>query len=250
LHPPYEIAYHPRAMGESRADIDATATPPTGRFSLERLSSAFARLMGAPSLAAAKAARPQIAIEKDDELLDASGDGAAVTPRMIIEAMLFVGAADGRPLSSAEMAGQIRDVEPAEVDALTAELNAAYRAEGAAYEIVSGDGGHRLQLRKEHAPQREKFRGQARTARLTPAALEVLSVVAYRQGVTGEEINKLRGTQSYAILAQLVRRQLVRVERKPGLPRGARYHTTERFNRLFGVTSPRELPRSEDLEDS
>jgi segregation and condensation protein B len=107
-----------------------------------------------------------------------------------------------------------------------------------------------LQLRDDFAPQREGFRGQTRAAKLTPAALEVLSVVAYRQGVTGEEINKLRGSQSYALLAQLVRRQLVRVERKPGLPRGARYHTTERFNRLFGVTSPHDLPRSEDLEDS
>ena len=41
----------------------------------------------------------------------------------------------------------------------------------------------------------------------------MLSIVAYRQGVTGEELNKLRGSQSHAILAQLVRRQLVRVER-------------------------------------
>jgi segregation and condensation protein B len=236
-------------MGDSRTDSAASASP-SGRFSLERLSSAFARLMGAPSLAAAQAARPQIAVEADDELPDAGGDGAAVTPRMIVEAMLFVGAADGRPLTSAEMAGQIRNVEPAEVDALAAELNAAYRADGAAYEIVSGVGGHRLQLREEYAPQREKFRGQVRAAKLTPAALEVLSVVAYRQGVTGEEINRLRGTQSYAILAHLVRRQLVRVERRAGLPRGARYHTTERFNRLFGVASPGDLPRSEDLEDS
>lgn len=235
-------------MGETRIDSDAPAAPPSGRFSLERLSSAFARLMGAPTLAAAKAARPQIAVEADDQSPDA--DDAAVTPRMIVEAMLFVGAADGRPLSSAEMAGPIRNVEPAEVDALIADLNAAYRADETAYEIVSSAGGHRLLLREDYAPQREKFRGQARAAKLTPAALEVLSVVAYRQGVTGEEINKLRGSQSYAVLAQLVRRQLVRVERKPGLPRGARYHTTERFNRLFGVTSPSDLPRSEDLEDS
>jgi hypothetical protein len=112
LHAPDKIAYHPPAMGETLLDSDATAPSPSGRFSLERLSSAFARLMGAPSLAAAKAARPQIAVEADDDLTDADGDGAAVTPRMIVEAMLFVGVADGRPLTSAELAAHATSTPP------------------------------------------------------------------------------------------------------------------------------------------
>ncbi len=233
-------------MGDAPTESD----PAPGRFSLERLSTAFARLMGATSLAGAQASRPPVAVESDDELATPGGDGGPVTPRMIVEGMLFVGAADGRPLSSAEMASHLRNVTPAEVDALTAELNEAYRRDGAAYEIVSGAGGHRLQVREEFAPLRERFRGQVRAARLTPAALEVLSVVAYRPGVAADEVNRLRGAQSYAILAQLVRRQLVRVERASAAPRGPRYFPTERFNRLFGVSSPADLPRSEDLEDS
>jgi segregation and condensation protein B len=234
-------------MGESPPNADAS--PPTGRFSLERLSSAFARLMGAPSLDAAKAARPQIAVEADDES-PPTGDDAPVSPRMIVEGLLFVGAADGRPMSTSAIAAQMRDVEPAEVEALIGALNADYRQDGAAYEIVADSGGYCLQLRADLTAVRERMRGQVRAARLTPAALEVLSVVAYRQPVAGEEINRLRGKESYAILAQLVRRKLVRVERSTAPPRTARYLTTDRFNRLFGVGSPADLPRSEDLDDS
>lgn len=229
---------------------DAEQPPPSaGRFSLERLSAAFARLMGAPAPTPTNAAGPPIAVEADDETF-AGGDDAPVTPRMIVEGLLFVGDNGGRPLSSREIAAHMRNVEPAEVDALVAELNAVYRQDGAAYEVAAVDGGHRLQLREDLASVRERFRRQVRAARLTPAALEVLAVVAYRQPVAGDEINRLRGSQSYSILAQLVRRKLVSVQRSTDAPRISRYVTTERFNRLFGVASSADLPRSEDLDDA
>lgn len=226
----------------------ATPAPATGRFTLERLSSAFARLMG-PSTPARQAAK-QVAVADDDVLADATTDAAPVTPRMIVEGMLFVGASDGRPLTNREIAAHIRNVSPEEVDLLVAELNRAYEQDGAAYEIAALDGGYRLQLRSDLGEVRQRFRGEVRAAKLTPAALEVLSVVAYKQPVTAEDVNRLRGSQSYAILAQLVRRQLVRVERATQAPRGTRYFTTNRFNRLFGVAGPGDLPRSEDLDDA
>jgi segregation and condensation protein B len=234
------------AMSQEPAPPSA---PAAGRFTLERLSSAFARLMGT-STPARKAAQPQIAIAADDDLTDPTADAAPVTPRMIVEGMLFVGAADGRPLASREIAAHIRNVPPEEVDSLVAELNRAYRQDGAAYEIATLDDGYRLQLRGDVAEVRQRFRGEVRAAKLTPAALEVLSVVAYKQPVSADDVNRLRGSQSYAILAQLVRRQLVRVERSTQAPRGTRYYTTDRFNRLFGVAGPADLPRSEDLDDA
>jgi segregation and condensation protein B len=219
------------------------------RFSLERLSSAFARLMGAPAGSTPSAvAKPQIAVEPDDEPED--DDSLPVTPEMIVEGLLFVGNADGTPLPAAKLAAQIRNVSPVEVDQIIADLNTAYRRDESAYEIVGDSAGYRLQLRSDLGILRDQFRGQQRAAKLTPAAVEVLSIVAYRQGVTGEQVNQLRGSQSHAIIAQLVRRQLVRVERPQEAPRTARYHTTPRFNQLFGVNSPADLPRTEDLDDS
>ena len=230
------------------APSSATA-PPNQRFSLERLSSAFARLMGAPATTSGKAvAKPQIALEPDEE--PEEDDSLPVTPRMIVEGMLFVGNAEGKSLPAAKIASHIRNVSANEVDEIVGELNAAYRQDETAYEIISDSAGYRLQLRSDLGILRDQFRGQQRAAKLTPAAIEVLSIVAYRQGVSGEELNKLRGSQSHAILAQLVRRQLVRVERAKEGARVARYHTTSRFNQLFGLSSAADLPRNEDLDDS
>jgi segregation and condensation protein B len=76
----------------------------------------------------------------------------------------------------------------------------------------------------------------------------VLSIVAYQGPQTSEEVNRLRGTSSSAILSQLVRRQLLRIERDAAAPRTPRYHTTERFLELFGLESLDDLPRSQEIE--
>ena len=228
---------------------EAPKTPDsTPRFSLERLSSAFARLMGSPP---AGATRPQIAVDAsaEDADLDDGEKPLAVTPRMIVEGLLFVGRRDGRPLTARELAAPIRDVEPADIEPLVVELNDLYRQEGAPYEIAAAEGGYRLQLREASGAIRQRMRGEDRPARLSPAAVEVLSVVAYRQPITSAAVNHVRHARSQPILAQLVRRQLLRVDR-PGAAGGAVYRTTDRFNRLFGISSPAELPRSEDLDDA
>jgi segregation and condensation protein B len=231
------------------ASTPPTPSPPApGRFSLERLSSAFARLMGGPAVSA-QSQRPQIAVENDDDLGDLTDDAGPVTPRMIVEGLLFVGSEDGQPIAADEMAARIRNATVAEIEGLVAELNEAYDADGSPYEIVTSPSGHRLQLREAFRGLAHQCRGQVRAAKLTPAALEVLSIVAYRQGTTSEEINRLRGVQSYAILAQLVRRGLVNVQRPSTAPKTPRYATTERFNRLFGVASPADLPQGADLDD-
>ena len=87
-----------------------------------------------------------------------------------------------------------------------------------------------------------------REARLSQAAIEVLALVAYNESLSSEEISRIRGRASGAILAQLVRRQLLKVERSPQRPRLARYSTTPRFLELFRLESLADLPRSEEIE--
>ena len=240
-------------MSDAPAELPPAPTsaqkPASTRFSLERLSSAFARLMGAPTAAnRAAASKPQVAVDPDDAIED---DAALpITPRMIVEGMLFVGGDDGRALSSRELAAHVRDLKPEEVDAIILELNERYQHDETACQIVGDSRGYRLQLRPELTRMRDRLKGGVRAARLSPAAIEVLSLVAYRPGITADEINRLRGSQNHALLAQLVRRQLIRVDRPETAPRTARYHATDRFNQLFGIKSPADLPRSEDLDDS
>ena len=85
-------------------------------------------------------------------------------------------------------------------------------------------------------------------ARPSPAVLEVLSVLAYNQPATADQLNELRGAPSGAALSTLVRRKLVRVERKGEGGKTPQYSTTERFLKLFNLDSLEALPRTEDLE--
>jgi segregation and condensation protein B len=184
-------------------------------------------------------APPQDAL--DDDLCPTS-------PATILEAMLFVGSPSSAPLSATQVAGLMRGVRPAEIDALVRQLNQDYARRRCPYKIVHEGAGYRLKLRDEFSRAREQFYGKSRAARLSQAAIEVLAIVAYNAPVTTEDVGRLRGKPSGHVLLQLVRRQLLRVERDATLPRRVRYSTTPRFLQLFGLESLDELPQSQDLE--
>jgi len=162
--------------------------------------------------------------------------------------MLFVGLPQGGVLTAQQIAGLMRGVRPAEIDELVRDLNDSYARTGRPYTIASQGAGYRLTLRDEFAAVRQRFLGRVRQAKLSPAAIEVLAVVAYNGPLTAEEVASQRGTPSGPILAQLVRRQLLQQDRAADNPRVVRYATTERFLRLFGVESLADLPRPTDLE--
>jgi segregation and condensation protein B len=210
-------------------------------LSLSRLREAFAAMLGGeeagsgdPEKSPAPSPQPQAPCE--------------INPRSVVESMLFVGRPDNGPMSARELAAAMRGVSPTEIEAAVNELNAIYDADQAPYCIEQSGGGYRLVLRPEFERMRDKFYGRVKEARLSPSVVEVLSVLAYSQPATVEQLNELRGTPCGAALATLVRRKLVCLERVPGSGQSPRYSTTERFLRLFGLESLEALPRSEELE--
>ena len=183
--------------------------------------------------------------------LDTHGDdedSCALSPKTILEAMLFVGNFENEPLSAPRAAELMRGVDSCEIPALIKELNQRYGANGCPYSIVSEGAGYRMGLRREFHPVRNKFYGRVREARLSQAAKEVLAIVAYRQPLTSEQMTTLRGTPSGHLLTQLVRRRLLRVERPPGKGRTVLYRTTDRFLELFNLENLDDLPQSEELD--
>jgi segregation and condensation protein B len=87
-----------------------------------------------------------------------------------------------------------------------------------------------------------------RDEKVSPAALETLAVVAYRQPVTKAEVEAIRGVQVGPILRSLVDRGLVRVTGRspePGHP--LLYGTTRRFLDVFGLAGLDDLPRDGEL---
>ncbi len=167
-------------------------------------------------------------------------------PRRILEALLFVG---GEPLS-AERAGQImRGLTPEQFAQAVDALNSDYRRQGRPYRIVPRGQGHVLTLQPRYRDVVEKLYGGVREARLSPAAIDVLALLAYRQPATKSEIDGIRGAESGALLRQLVRRGLASVtSRGDADRREVSYGTTSRFLELFGLRSLDDLPRTQDVQ--
>ena len=87
-----------------------------------------------------------------------------------------------------------------------------------------------------------------RPRRLSPAALETLAIVAYKQPVGRIEVDEIRGVDSGAVIDKLVERGLIEIaSRGEGLGRPLLYGTTPSFLELLGLKDLEELPRLEEL---
>jgi segregation and condensation protein B len=236
--------------------LDGFIEPDDQGLSLNELSQAYAALLaqGAdpyPQESKLPAAEDTSLLARADieppAVAKASEPPFEVTPRSILEAILFVGHPSGEPLTSERMAALMRGVRPAEIDDLIRDLNSEYETQGAPYTIESVGPGYRLVLRPELDALAAAFHGRIREARLSQASIDILAIVGYHQPVAAAEIERLRGKPSGAILSQLVRRDLLALERPSTKGETPRYRTTARFLELFGLESLAELPRSHDV---
>jgi segregation and condensation protein B len=234
-------------MGRDESHDDAPKSE-ASPLSLSRLREAFAAMLGSQADGGARSEERADAAAPSPQPLVPSADPCEINPRSVVEAMLFVGRPDNGTFSARELAAAMRGCSPAEIATAVGDLNEIYQRDGAPYEVLGSQSGYRLALRDEFARMRDKFHGRIREAKLSRAALEVLSIVAYSQPTTLEEVNRLRGTASGAALATLVRLRLVRQERPLETNKPVQYSTTDRFLRLFGLESLSALPKSEELE--
>lgn len=156
----------------------------------------------------------------------------------IIEAMLFVG---GPPLTASRAAEVVRGLTVEGFQEAIARLNRSYREQGRPYRITPRGGGHEMALRPDFRQVRERLHG-VREVRLSREAQDALSLVAYRQPITRQEVEALRGGDSLGLLRQLVRVGLVAVQRGEEPV----YCTTRRFLKELGIENLEDLPRPED----
>jgi segregation and condensation protein B len=162
----------------------------------------------------------------------------------ILEALLFVG---GAPLTPQRAAEVVRGLSEDDFHQAIDTLSRAYRSQGRPYQVQLQEHGYVLTMRSRFRSVREKLFGGVREARLSQAAVDVLSLVAYKQPATREEIDALRGADSGGVLRQLLRHGLVSLQRLDG-DSESRYVTTPRFLQLFGLTSLDDLPQTQDLQ--
>lgn len=153
-----------------------------------------------------------------------------------LEALLFVAE---RPLSRREIAA-LAGTDRATVDARLGDLEVSLRSRGIRL-LVDGD---RVELAT--APDGGALVARyvgADAVRLSPASLETLAIVAYRQPVTRAAVERIRGVDSdYTIRTLLHRRLVVELGRSDGPGRPYLYGTGFDFLERFGLTSLDELP--------
>ncbi len=158
-------------------------------------------------------------------------------PAARLEALLFV--APGA-VTTGQLAAAL-DATPREVEKSLDELEAAYAARGIRLQRFRG----RVQLTTapEAAPDVERFLGLEATNRLSQAALEALSVIAYQQPVTRPYVDGIRGVNSDSVLKTLLHNGLIEeVGRAEAPGRPILYSVTPEFLQHFGLHSLAELP--------
>lgn len=162
-----------------------------------------------------------------------------------VAALLF-GSSD--PLSEARLSGLLGGVARAPLAAALAALAGRLSASGLPWELREIAGGWQLFTTPDMAETVAVLGKGKREEKVSPAALETLAVVAYRQPVTKAEIEAIRGVQVGPILRALVDRGLVKVAGRSDDPgRALLYGTTKQFLDVFGLASLADLPRDGEL---
>ena len=119
-----------------------------------------------------------------------------------------------------------------------------------AYRVVEGPNGYQIVTAPQHAEFVRLLRGQPRPMKLSSAALETMSIIAYRQPVTRAEIEAIRGVSIDSVLNKLIDLELVYITGRAELPgRPIQYGTTEKFLEFTGIKELDELPASDILSN-
>lgn len=164
----------------------------------------------------------------------------------VVEALVL---ASPEPISAARLAQITPECTPALAKDLVAELNEQYVKTERAFEIWEIAGGYQVRTRAEFSGYLQKLQKQ-RPLRLSSAALETLSIVAYKQPATRAEIENVRGVDAGPVMKSLLERGLVKITGQKEVPgRPMLYGTTRRFLEVFGLESLKQLPALRELED-
>lgn len=159
---------------------------------------------------------------------------------LLVESLLFV-APEAVKISNL---GDALDETPERIEEALAELTAGQSARGVRIQRL----GERVQLvtAPEAAEAVERFLGLDLTTKLSPAALETLAIIAYRQPATRAQIDELRGVASDGVLRTLIHRGLVEQgDRLEQAGRPFQFRTTFDFLQHFGLQSLDDLPALE-----
>lgn len=171
-----------------------------------------------------------------------------------IEALVF---ASDKPLSDAEITELINGAFGFMEDKITEEqvatalegISEKYDSEFYPFTIKQSGGGWQFLTKKDYHKTIAQLNGEKYLKRLSPAALETLAIIAYKQPITKGEIELIRGVSADYTIQKLLEKELIvisgRNENAPGHP--LVYATSKTFMDYFGLNSPSDLPRIKEV---
>jgi segregation and condensation protein B len=165
-----------------------------------------------------------------------------------VEAILFVASA---PVTGQQVADALEgELDANEAMSLMEALQSRYEHESVGLRIERVAEGFRLVTRPSHAPFVRNFLKAQNLRKLTPASVETLAIVAYKQPITTAEVGAVRGTESGAVLKGLLDKKLIRIAgRRNVVGKPLLYATTKEFLVHFGLNSLDDLPSFREIEE-
>ncbi|MCL2094272.1 MAG: SMC-Scp complex subunit ScpB [Treponema sp.] len=163
----------------------------------------------------------------------------------LIEAILFL---EAEPLDEAGLA-RISGLGRELIEGCLAKLQERYGAIESGLELSRVGGGISITPKKEHWEVLKEKYGKKNESRLSRAAMETLSIIAYSQPITRAEIEAIRGVQADNMIRLLTEKDLIREMGKKDIPgKPTQYGTTREFLKIFRLASIADLPRLDESE--
>jgi len=127
-------------------------------------------------------------------------------------------------------------------------LQQKYSSDAFVFEIMPIAGGYQFMTKPAYQASISVLLKHKNKKRLSTAALETLSIIAYRQPVTKTQVEQIRGVNCDYAIQKLLERELVQIQGKAEAPgRPVLYGTTRRFMEHFGINSLKDLPAPKDV---
>jgi len=172
----------------------------------------------------------------------------------IIEALIF---SSDDPLSSDEIIkavkgidGEDTEINPADVDECVVSLNKKYEEQNNSFRIKRIANGFLYATTEDFAKYVGYLSSERSKRRLSQAALETLSIIAYKQPLTKPELESIRGVNSDYIVTTLLDKNLITIKgRAETVGRPLLYGTTDEFLKYFGLNSLSDLPKPREFEE-
>ena len=167
------------------------------------------------------------------------------TVESVVEAVLF---ASDEPLTVARLA-DIVETSVKQIRQHIKNLNDKYKAHRNVFRIEQIAGGCQMLTLSPYNPWLKKLLRVRSDSKLSPAALETLAIIAYKQPIIRADIEAIRGVAAGEIIRNLMYKGLVKiVGRAEVLGRPMLYGTTKKFLEVFGLNSLKDLPKIEELK--